>query len=681
MSDFYSRARKKTTNPLLRGGLHVAEAFSTPGDLALTVGTGGLGFAARAGYKALTKAPKLIKGIHKGVAGATAARGGERIINEEGGLNKGVGAAQLGLGLLGVRGGRLGRKAKDKPLSISPRSLDIPKPPEVTKVVKLLPEPPKIKVDPRLPSRYIPTKTERFTDKRLIEALKASKPIQEMQSQLQSKVRGKRIAAAVTAGEKTYGRNSFFAKLGQLKGELPKFQLQSLVKNVKEADIHDLFNNIEVSKLDNYDKITAQRGLNKLLGIEGATIPQAGELKHLRKVFGDEFVGAVREATPLLTRAKELGWEILNAPKSMKSTFDLSAPFRQGAFMVRRKEFWKNLPGMFKEFASEKSLTKSTNEIISRPTYGLMKKGQLALTDLADMTSREEAIMSSLPERLKLLPKKFGAVDPLRIYGKGVRASNRAYTGFLNRLRADSFDDLIMHSKRAGKDPQAEAELIASYVNNATGRGSLGKMEGAAKALNAAFFSPRLISSRIALLNPKTYIDLPSHIRKEALKDAAGFVAFQASLGSLASVAGAKVDIGIWPFSDDTSPDFAKAKVDNTRLDYGAGFPQYLRATSRIGQFLYETRVGGKKPETFKTGEDILINFARNKLSPIAASLGNVMRSADFVGEPITFEREAMRLVAPMILEDAYELGREDPELLPFIFPAIFGASVQTYKR
>ena len=270
---------------------------------------------------------------------------------------------------------------------------------------------------------------------------------------------------------------------------------------------------------------------------------------------------------------------------------------------------------------------------------------------------------------------------PLRLYGKGVHASNRAYTGFLNRLRADTFDDLVKHSKRAGKDPQAEAELIASYVNNATGRGSLGKMEGAAKALNATFYSPRLISSRIALLNPKTYTNLPPHIRKEALKDAAGFIAFQASLGSLAAVAGAKVDIGIWPFSDDTSPDFAKAKVDNTRLDYGAGFPQYLRAASRIGQFLYETRVEGKKPETFRTGEDILINFARNKLSPIAASLGNAMRGADFVGEPITFETEAMRLVAPMILEDAYELAKEDPELMPFIFPAIFGASVQTYKK
>ena len=652
VSDFYDRTRAKTSNPWLRGGLHVAEAFSTPGDMALTAGTGGLGLLAKSGIKALSKAPGLIKSAYKGVSGATAARGAERIITDEGGLDKGVGAAQLGLGLLGARGlGKSLPSPKQQPLKI-------PKP--QTPIIK----------------------TEGLPERKLIDALKHSKPIQQYQSALRSKEKGKRISRAVAAGKKTYGRNSFYAKLGQLKGEYPKIQLQSLVKNVKETDIHDLFNTVDVSKnIDAFEKITAQRGLDKLLGMEGAVIPQAGELKLLGKVFGEEFVGAVEGAKPLLMRAKELGWELLNTPKTIKSTFDLSAPFRQGAFMVRRKEFWKNLPKMFKEFASEKALTSSHNEIISRPTYGLMKRGQLALTDLANMTNREEAIMATLPERLKLLPKKLASVDPLRYFGRGVRASNRAYTGFLNRLRADSFDDLITHSMRAGRDPKADATLIAEYVNNATGRGSLGMAEGAAKTLNSIFYSPRLISSRVALLNPKTYIDLPSFMRKEALKDLVGFAAFQASIGGLAAVAGAKVDIGIWPFSDDTSPDLAKVRVNDTRIDSSAGFQQYIRATSRIGQFLYETTVKGKKPETFKTGEDILINFARNKLSPTAATLGNLLRGADFVGEPLTLNSEAIRLVAPMILEDAYELAKEDPDLMPFIFPAIFGASVQTYKE
>ena len=258
-------------------------------------------------------------------------------------------------------------------------------------------------------------KTESLSGKKLQSWLKTSKPIQEGQDVLWSKEVGKKVARARAAGQTTVGRNSFFAQLGQLRGKKTKYQLQSLVKNVKESDIHDLFTEVQVSKnLDFFEKISAQRGLNNLLGAEGAIIPQAGEAKLLGRVFGDELVGAITGAKPLLMKAKELGWEVLNAPKTMKSTFDLSAPFRQGAFMVRRKEFWKNIPKMFKEFASEKTLTHSHNEIVSRPTYGLMRRGQLALTDLADMTTREEAIMSTLPERLKLFPKKFAAVDPLR---------------------------------------------------------------------------------------------------------------------------------------------------------------------------------------------------------------------------------------------------------------------------
>ena len=187
VSNFYDRTRARTKNPFLRGGLHVAEAFSTPGDLALTLGTGGLGLAARAGLKAFSKAPGLIKAAHKGVAGATAARGGERIITEEGGLNKGVGAAQLGLGLLGVRGG-LGRRANK------------PRPAETSKVVELFPELPDIKADPRLPSHYLPKK--RFTKKSLIKALDASKTIQEGQSALWSRELGKKVAKSKIAGER-----------------------------------------------------------------------------------------------------------------------------------------------------------------------------------------------------------------------------------------------------------------------------------------------------------------------------------------------------------------------------------------------------------------------------------------------------------------------------------------------
>src|SRR5207247_10231959 len=75
-----------------------------------------------------------------------------------------------------------------------------------------------------------------------------------------------------------------------------------------------------------------------------------------------------------------------------------------------------------------------------------------------------------------------------------VRASGRAYTGFLNKMRADMFDKLLEKGRKKGwnvEDRKFQRGL-ASYVNSATGRGSLGPAEPWGPALNTFFFSPRL---------------------------------------------------------------------------------------------------------------------------------------------------------------------------------------------
>ena len=144
---------------------------------------------------------------------------------------------------------------------------------------------------------------------------------------------------------------------------------------------------------------------------------------------------------------------------------------------------------MFKQFGSERVYRGVMDDIKARDTYPLMEESGLSLSDMGhDLSQREEAFMSQWAERIPGV-------------GRVVRASERGFFGFLNKLRADTFDDLVRRSIAAGVDFKANPKAlsdIASFVNAATGRGNLGKLNSSAPLLNGLFFSPRLIASREA---------------------------------------------------------------------------------------------------------------------------------------------------------------------------------------
>ncbi|MCK7503239.1 MAG: hypothetical protein MZV70_03460 [Desulfobacterales bacterium] len=210
------------------------------------------------------------------------------------------------------------------------------------------------------------------------------------------------------------------------------------------------------------------------------------------------------------------------------ASFDLSAPLRQGIFMVSHPKLFGSAFGrMFEYWRSPAAYEALQNSIIQRPNYLLMKKAGLGLTDVQRfMKGREEAFAPSWAEKIP-----------------GVKASERAYMGFLNKLRADTFDYLIKMADEKGTKPYENmgvAKQIASLVNNATGRGSLkgSGLENAALTLNSVFFSPRLMASRINLINPVNYIKLPKHVRAWAIKTAL------ADLGIAATTLGAMKEMG-----------------------------------------------------------------------------------------------------------------------------------------
>lgn len=381
--------------------------------------------------------------------------------------------------------------------------------------------------------------------------------------------------------------------------------------------------------------------------------------------------------------------EAYNLSRGMSTTFDLSAPGRQGLPLITTKAWWGAWDDMLKSWGSEKAYRNVQDNILQRPLFkraldaqgkelnSFAEQSGLALTDLGSLTKREEALMSNWAEKMPAL-------------GGTIRRSNRAYTAFLNQLRADHFEKLINDAHNIGLDPKHDLNLsgqIADFVNNATGRGSLKfhapfktiDLERNAKLLNNTFFAPRLMASRMAMLNPANYVMQPSFVRQQYLKAALSTASVWGGMATLAKFAGA--DVG----TDSTSADFGKVKLGNTRLDAGGGFQQYLVALSRFIQgkttssTTENTRNFGEGYNAPTRGSSIA-QFMVNKTHPMVHLAYDLANASQY--KPFSVGDQTIKLFAPMIASDIIQLVKEDPKLVPWLAPLIaVGMGTQTYDE
>jgi len=365
---------------------------------------------------------------------------------------------------------------------------------------------------------------------------------------------------------------------------------------------------------------------------------------------------------------------IANVPRSVMASFDLSAPLNQGWGMMSRKQFYTSLGSMLKYAKDPNALRELQADIITRPTYDMAKKGGLRLTDLGQkLEMREEQFMSTLMDKIP-----------------GFAASQRAYVGFLNKLRMDVFDELIRKAQLANEDigvGTKAVEDIAKNVNNFTGGARVGKVEGAVPILNAFFFSPRKITSTINMLNPWNYINpkISKTARIAATRNLFGSLGITATVITLGSLL-----TGGKPETDPTSSDLGKIRVGNNTLDLSGGNANYAILISRLltGKIKSPTtgiisELGNKIGQTSKP--KLIGNFIRYKLSPNVSLLIDALTGENAVGEPKTILQSVIDRFKPMFLESIYELVKNDTADVfsksLFSSFSLFGAGLNTYKQ
>lgn len=388
--------------------------------------------------------------------------------------------------------------------------------------------------------------------------------------------------------------------------------------------------------------------------------------------------------------------KVLDFNRTLLTAYDMSAPLRQGLGMITHPEFWTSLDDMFKAVGSKRGFETVMKSIEDDPS-GYFKRGvSPAGVQLPSYAERVGLAVHDIPEEIF----RGAGGRAAEKYLPGVKQSNRAYNGYIAKLRADGFKRLVKEATAAGKDPENDVVLgkkIADFINTATGRGSLGKLEPVVKQLSDVFFAPKLMASRLQTynnaLNPyklgllgKTQVD--PMLRREALRSLFGVVMSGGMISGMSKAVGADVSL------DPRSTDFMKIKIGNSRYDPFGGYQQYAVNTAK---FITGTSISSKDPSKRvdltagrfgqDTRQDIASRFFTNKLAPVPSLIWSWMGGKEFDGTPFEVKKAVLTRTVPIFMQDMYELLQEDPNLVPahikalFTTGSLFGGGIQTYGR
>lgn len=353
------------------------------------------------------------------------------------------------------------------------------------------------------------------------------------------------------------------------------------------------------------------------------------------------------EQTPISWRSSSAVAEVAAITKTLRATFDLSYTLKQGAAYFGRKEWFKAFANIGKYVKGNDAIDNMVADIMSHRfgNEAVKRKRLLGLTVLGEkMTQREEAFLSTLATKIP-----------------GVKLSERAVVGFINDLRANRFLNTLEAFDKIGKPLSAkEMDQLAQTIASATGRGTLGVLESAAKPLSLGLFSARFFAGRVITLLKPFQPGLSKVARIEASKNLGTLIGLTTGMILLAKAAGADVEL------DPRSSDFGKGKFGNVKFDLTAGYGQFVVLMARIFSQKSKSTTTGKISE-IGTGDwgsqdtwDLLTGFVENKTAPLLSVLKEILKGETFGGEPINMDGPtllyiASQLTVPMIAAQTYE--------------------------
>jgi hypothetical protein len=492
------------------------------------------------------------------------------------------------------------------------------------------------------------------------EGIQKAKPVRGRQEAGYTRERGLRIARAEeayhAAGGGTEGHRAYRAAM---RGELPKLNFSGMEHLSGADEVDALTRKIHASpELDRFQRGRAVDAVEKAVY---GVVPTRSDIALLEKVFPSTEVEKVA-ATAASERSTWEKWsDLLQIPRTLQSSADVSALFRQALpVLTRHPLLWQDAIGpSFKAMRTDAHFDEFMKGLGADPAYAEAADAGVQFTDVGHQTFKggaqvEEAYGSRLAEKLPV-----------------VGHSARQYTAFLDDLRLKMWKHLLEPTEKAalkqanrrGLDGQAALDKahadLARYINSMTGRGPLpGKLRTASSALNAMFFSPRLLASRVDLLaSPLSYARATPYVRRQALRSMAQLLGVGTGVLVAAShIPG--VDVGLDPLSSD----FGRIKIGDTRIDIWGGFQPIVKLLAQLQQGKYVSSTTGKEMPLStdfggSTRLSIIGKFLRQKFSPNASFIADWMDGQNVVGEQFKWSQQWRRVV-PMLATDIVDTAQ-----------------------
>lgn len=345
-------------------------------------------------------------------------------------------------------------------------------------------------------------------------------------------------------------------------------------------------------------------------------------------------------------------FEILGEVKSIAGALDFSSVLRQGGQLTWAHPllFAKNFRKMLSVFLNEDKAQAAMDEIRSRPNAKYYEAAGVDFTDWGrDAVNKDDRFLLNQYRRIT-------GWKPLRV---SVEASERAFSMYLNLMRADVFDHLVAASTYgdASKMSQKALEAIGDFINIGSQRGAFhshSEFEKAVKFsvpfLNSFLWSPRNVISRFQFLwqtaklampwaNPYGDKALRGLFAKELLRYFGGVAVAITFAKFISDLIRGDDEPPEDLVLDPRSSEFLKVKFGNTRVDFLSGLAQSIVFSARmapkwIGGGMTVNARGEARPTDHTA---VLGRFLRSKFSPAMGIIWDMGTGSTFDKQEITY--------------------------------------------